>query len=264
QCSIAENGIEHVLELVGWPLPEVYSAELSLFAMEAGIRLLERERPDLLYLSLTDYIQHKHAPGAPAANAFYAGLDAAFGRLHELGALVALIADHGMNDKSKPDGSPNAIFLQDLLDREFGARATRVVLTITDPYVVHHGALGGFVGVYCDHGVAPESVIAFAKDIPGIEAAMDRDAACAAFALPADRQPDVAVISDAASVIGAAEAGHDLSALKDVRLRSHGGIAERWVPMILSRPLNDTYAAKAAGGDLKSYQVFDFAINGTL
>ena len=263
RCTMAENGIENVLDLVGLPLPEVYSADLSLFAMEAGVKLLERERPDLMYLSLTDYIQHKHAPGDPVSDDFYARLDDAFGRLEALGAVVALIADHGMNDKAKADGSPNAIFLQDILDAEFGPGAAKVHLTITDPYVVHHGALGGFVGVYCTGAVTPGQVMDFAGALPGVEAVYDRDAACAAFALPAERQPDVAVISDAATVIGSSAAAHDLSGLEGHRLRSHGGIAERRVPFILSAPLNTAYAARAAKGGLDSYEIFDYAINGT-
>ena len=56
-----ENGIENVLEFVGQPLPDMYSAQLSLFVLDAGIKLLEERRPDILYLSLTDFIQHAHA-----------------------------------------------------------------------------------------------------------------------------------------------------------------------------------------------------------
>ena len=262
RCTLAENGIENVLELVGMPLPDVYSAELSLFVMEAGVKILERDRPEIMYLSLTDYVQHKHAPGSPAANAFYARLDDAFGRLAALGAIVALIADHGMNDKSKPDGSPNVVFLQDELDREFGEKSTRVICPITDPYVVHHGALGGFVRVYCYDGATPDEVAGFAKRLPGIEAVYDKASACATFDLPPDREGDVVVISDAATVIGGAESSHDLSGLEGHRLRSHGGISERRVPFILSAPVSEAYGARAGSRRLHSHEIFDYAING--
>ena len=261
-CSVAENGIEDVLELVGMPQPEVYSAELSLFVMEAGIRLLERDRPDIIYLSLTDYIQHKFAPGTPTANDFYRRLDDSFGRLEALGAVVGLVADHGMNDKARPDDAPNVIYLQDLLDGEFGAGTMRVILPITDPYVLHHGALGGYARVYCT-GARPQAVIKFIATIEGVEQVLDKDGACRAFELPPDREGDVAVISDAGAVLGGAAAGHDLSGLKDHRLRSHGGVAERRVPFILSSPLNQAYAARAGRGGLRSYEIFDYAINGT-
>ena len=246
------------------PLPEVYSAELSLFVLEAGIKILERDRPEIIYLSLTDYIQHKHAPGSPVANDFYARLDDAFGRLEALGAIVALTADHGMNDKSKPDGSPKVIYMQDELDREFGKKSSRVICPITDPYVVHHGALGGFVRVYCYDGATPDAVANFANGLPGVEAVYDKASACAAFDLPPDREGDVVVISDAGTVIGAAESEHDLSTLEGYRLRSHGGISERRVPFILSAPVSETYRARAESGDLHNYNVFDYAINGVV
>ncbi len=262
QCSVAENGIEGVTELVGMAEPEVYSADLSLFVMQAGIRLLERDRPDIMYLSLTDYIQHKYAPGTPAADDFYARLDESFGKLEALGAIVGLVADHGMNDKSRDDDAPNVIYLQDRLDKEFGDGAARVVLPITDPYVVHHGALGGYARIYCADA-KPEAIMEFVRAIDGIECVFDREGACRAFDLPPDREGDVAVISDAGAAIGGAESGHDLSGLKGSRLRSHGGISERRVPFILSAPLNETYAKRASRGTIRSYQIFDYAINGT-
>lgn len=264
QCSLAENGIENVLELVGMPLPDMYSMDLSLFVLEAGIKLLRRDKPDLLFLSLTDYIQHKHAPGDPVANEFYRRLDAAFGRLAELGAVVALTADHGMNDKSTLDGKPKVIFLQDILDREFGSGDTRVICPITDAFVKHHGALGGFVRIWCLGGRAtPRAIIDLVKDMPGIDMALAKDEVCRRFNLPPDREGDVAVIGDAATVIGASEAGHDLSNLADARLRSHGAVTEARVPFILSRPLNAKYRFLAAAASLKSHQIFDYAINGT-
>ena len=261
-CTEAEHGIEDVTGLVRLPRPEVYSAELSLFVLEAGIRILESRSPDIMYLSLTDYIQHAFAPGAPESDSFYGRLDDAFGRLAGLGAVVGLVADHGMSDKARADGSPNVVYLQDLLDDAFGRGATRVVLPITDPYVAHHGALGGFARVYCRGEVTPDSIIAFAQSLPGIEAALDREAVCARFALPPDREGDVAVIADAATAIGGRAGEHDLSGLAGRRLRSHGGVAEARVPFILSAPLNDAYASRARDG-LRSYEIFDYAINGT-
>ena len=262
RCTLAENGIENVLELVAMPQPDMYSMDLSLFVLEAGIKLLERDRPDLLFLSLTDYIQHKHAPGDPVANEFYRRIDAAFGRLAELGAVVALTADHGMNDKSTPQGRPNVIFLQDILDKKFGSGTTKVICPITDAFVKHHGALGGFVRVWClDGKVSPQAIIDLVKDLPGVALALDKDEVCRRFELPPDREGDVAVIGDIGTVIGAAEAEHDLSNLADARLRSHGAVTEARVPFILSRPVSADFSRRAAQG-LKSHQIFDYAING--
>ena len=263
RCTPAENGIDHVLELVGMPQPDMYSMDLSLFVLEAGIKLLERDRPDLMFLSLTDYIQHKHAPGDPVADEFYRRIDEKIGRLEELGAVVGVTADHGMNDKSKADGTPNVIFLQDILDAEFGACDTRVICPITDAFVRHHGALGGFVRVWCRGKATPAAIIALIKDMPGIAMALTRAEVCQRFDLPPDREGDVAVIGDIATVIGAAAAEHDLSNLSDARLRSHGSTTEARVPFLLSRPASADFSRRAAQG-LKSHQIFEYAINGVV
>ena len=262
RCTLEDTGIENALELVGLPQPHMYSPELSLFVLEAGITLLEQRRPDILYLSLTDYIQHKYAPGESEADRYYRNLDAAFGRLDAVGAVVALTADHGMNDKSHPDGSPNVIWLQDLLDARFGKGSSTVICPITDRFVAHHGALGGFVRVYCHGSLAPEDVMRVVRPLPGVEAVYDKPTAARVFELPLDREGDVVVVGRTDTCIGAAEADHDLSGLKGHRLRTHGGISERKVPFIINRPLRPEYAARAAAGTLRSYQIFDFAING--
>ncbi len=261
QCTLAENGIEDVLTYVGRPQPDMYSADLSLFVLDAGIKLLETRRPDILYLSLTDFIQHSHAPGTPVANQFYRDLDARFGRLAELGALVALTADHGMNDKANAEGEPNVIFLQDILDRDLGGGTTTVICPITDAFVGHHGALGGFVRVYCHHGHRAEAVLEIVRDLTGVEQAWSAESVARELEQPLDREGDVAVMGDAHTVIGGREADHDLSALKGSRLRTHGSIYEADVPFIISEPLNGPYAERGAAGDLRSHELFDFALN---
>jgi phosphonoacetate hydrolase len=263
KCSLAENGLDNCLAYVGRPLPDVYSADLSLFVMEAGIKILEKERPDLMYLSLTDYIQHKYAPGTKEANDFYQALDDTIGRLAKGGAVIGITGDHGMNDKSLPDGSPRVIYLQDVLDAKFGVGKTKVILPITDPYVVHHGALGSFATVFFRgfDGSNTEAINVI-KILPGVEQVMDRETAVKAYELPGDRIGDLIVIGDQGTVIGTAKANHDLSQLKGMRLRSHGGLADRKVPFILSRPLTPEYAAIAGSRTLRNYDIFDFALNG--
>jgi phosphonoacetate hydrolase len=262
KANLKENGIEDVLGLTGMAQPDMYSMELSLFVLEAGIRLLERNRPELMYLSLTDWVQHKYAPEESEAKRFYREIDARFGRLAALGATVALTADHGMNDKSDREGRPNVIWLQDILDARFGKGDTRVICPITDAFVGHHGALGGFVRVYCQGKAKPREVIAVIAAIDGVEQALSRDDVCRLYDLPPDREGDVAVISRADVCIGGAEKEHDLAGLKGHRLRTHGGVSEAKVPIIINRPLNEAYRLKTAGGTLKSYEIFDYALNG--
>jgi len=263
RCTLADNGIQNVLEFVGMPQPDMYSMELSLFVLEAGVKLLAQRRPDLLYLSLTDWVQHKYAPEASEARRFYRALDDAFGRLAALDATVALTADHGMSDKSNAEGAPNVIWLQDILDAKFGAGTTTVICPITDAFVGHHGALGGVVRVWSRGAVSARQIIELIAGIDGIEMALDRENACKMFDMPADREGDVAVVARQDVCIGSSRSAHDLSGLKGHRLRTHGGVSETKVPFIVNRPLNDAYKLKAAGQTLKSWQIFDFAINGT-
>jgi len=254
RATLGENGIENVLDFVGLPLPDVYSADLSEFAFAAGVKLVESFRPDLTYLSTTDYVQHKAAPGTPVADAFYAMFDRYVGRLDALGATIVMTADHGMNAKHTADGKPDVIYLQEVLDARFGAGATRVILPITDPYVAHHGALGSFATVYAAEADRP-AVIDLLKATPGIDHALSSAEACERFELPADRIGDVVVLASRHKVLGTAAARHDLSGL-DVPLRSHGGLTEQTVPMISNR----TFAVPA-GRVLRNFDVFDVALN---
>jgi phosphonoacetate hydrolase len=240
----------------------MYSEALSLFVLDAGIKLLEMERRDLMFLSLTDYVQHKYAPTEAEARAFYVDLDRRFGRLAELGAVVALTADHGMNDKSDAAGKPKVIWLQDILDAKFGKGDTRVICPITDAFVAHHGALGGFVRVWCVGKATPQQVMEVIRPLAGIESVLGKQDACRVHDLPEDREADVVVISTHDVCIGGAEKDHDLSGLEGHRLRTHGGVSEAKVPFIVSEPLNDEYKLKGGAGILKSYQIFEFAING--
>ena len=255
QATVARNGIDGVLDLVGLPVPDVYSAGLSEFVFAAGVRLMETWRPDIAYLSTTDYIQHKHAPGTPVANAFYAMMDSYLARLDAMGCAIALTADHGMNSKHGADGKPDIVFLQDVLDAWLGAGAARVILPITDPYVVHHGALGSFATAYLPPGTDVAALLARLAALPGIEAALDRAAACRRFELPEDRMGDIVVVSTRHKVIGTSLARHDLSGLKEP-LRSHGGISEQGVPLVFNRRI-----ALEPGRRYRNFDVFDLVLN---
>ena len=255
QATMATHGVDNVLSLVGMPLPSVYSAELSEFVFAAGVKLLQRERPALTYLSTTDYVQHKAAPGTRSANDFYAMMDRYLAQLDALGAVIVLTADHGMNAKTDAFGRPNIVYLQDTLDSWFGNDVARVILPITDPYVVHHGALGSFATIY----LAPERVDEARRRIaalPGVDLVLSREEACARFELPPDRVGDLIVVAERLSVLGSSVAKHDLSGL-DVPLRSHGGISEQRVPLIANR----TAQALPAGRRWRNFDAFDLALN---
>jgi phosphonoacetate hydrolase len=232
----AGHGIDGVLERLGRPPPPVYSAELSELVMAAGVSIMERERPDVMYLSLSDYVQHKHAPGTPAADAFYAMLDRHCARLDRAGCVLVVTADHGMNAKSRPDGTPNVLYLQEHLERLLGRGTARVVLPITDPYTVHHGGLGSFATVYLDRPADVPRAAELVSTLDGVEVTLTRAAAAGRFELPPDRIGDLVVVGDRGTVLGSTPDRHDLSGLREP-LRSHGGLAEQRVPFLVNRPV---------------------------
>jgi phosphonoacetate hydrolase len=255
QATIKDNGIDNLLNFVGLPLPEVYSAGLSEFVFAAGVKLVKHHRPDLMYLSTTDYIQHKVGPGTRIANEFYAMIDRYLAQLDALGCNVVATADHGMNDKYTPDGKPDVLYLQDLFDEWVGEGKARVILPITDPYVAHHGSLGSFATIYTPPGRDVGELIKKLQDTAGVELALSRNAACNRFELPTDRVGDIVVISTRHKVLGTSRARHDLSGLTEP-LRSHGGVTEERVPMISNRKI-----VVPAGHLLRNFDVFDVALN---
>jgi len=250
-----ENGITDVLGLVGMPVPDVYSAGLSEFVFAAGVALMKSRRPDVMYLSTTDYIQHKHAPGTPGADAFYAMMDGYLGQLDAMGCVIALTADHGMNAKTQMDGSPDVIYLQDHLDAWLGAGAARTILPITDPYVVHHGALGSFATLYLTPADLAKAQPLLAG-LRGIERVYTREEAAQVFELPPDRIGDLVVVSERSTVLGTSAAKHDLSGL-DAPLRSHGGVSEQRVPLILNRRIDGLDRQRR----WRNFDAFDLALN---
>jgi phosphonoacetate hydrolase len=256
QATVAGNGIEKVNDLVGKPVPDVYSAGLSEFVFAAGVRIMERDRPQVMYLSTTDYIQHKHAPGTPVADDFYAMMDSYLARLAAMGCTIVVTADHGMNAKFAADGQPDVIYLQDLFDDWLGRDAARVILPITDPYVVHHGALGSFATVYLPAGQTAEAMATRLKALPGIEAALSKSEAAARFELPPDRLGDLVVVATRHKVLGTSAARHDLSGLSEP-LRSHGGLSEQKVPLLCNRKLSGDAGVRR----WRNFDAFDLGLN---
>lgn len=259
EATSETNGVGHVDALVGRPTPAIYSADASLYVLDAGVALVERGLADFLYLSLTDYMQHTFAPGDEESLEFYACMDERFGGLLALGAVVGLTADHGMNAKQTSDRSPRVLYVESLLTDRFGPGA-RVICPITDPYVAHHGALGSFVTVHLVDDLPAAVVTRFLLECDGITEVYDRDLAARKLELPPDRIGDLCVLSGRDVVLGRTPADHDLSLLHG-GLRSHGGRYEEMVPLIVSQPLTPRYEVLVAG-DPRNFDIFDLTCNG--
>ncbi|MEM6847230.1 MAG: phosphonoacetate hydrolase [Pseudomonadota bacterium] len=251
--TVAEHGIANASDWIGRPVPEVYSADLSEFVFAAGVKLLREWRPDVMYLSTTDYIQHKFAPEEQGAKDFYAMFDRYLGELDAMGAAIVVTADHGMKPKHDADGDPAVIYVQDLMDAWLGKAAARVILPITDPYVVHHGALGSFATAYLPDGADRADILARLKALPEMMEVTTRDEAVKKYDLPADRIGDIVMVSTENMTIGTSAHRHDLAALKEP-LRSHGGLTEQEVPFIVNRVLDVPGAPT-----LRNYDAFFYA-----
>ena len=161
-----------------------------------------------------------------------------------------------MNAKTRLDASPNVIYLQDVLDDWLGPERTRVILPITDPYVAHHGALGSYATVYLPADVDARALAARIASLRGIEMVLTRADAASRFELPADRIGDLVVIAIRSVALGGAAARHDLSGL-DAPLRSHGGLAEQLVPLVMNRRIENLDANRR----WRNFDAFDWVLN---
>jgi phosphonoacetate hydrolase len=245
-AGLPDYGVEDVEELVGERAPGIYDPEASVYALRIGLAVHRHAAGglDLVYVSLTDRVQHAAAPGDPLADRFHAGVDRLLGEYREEGFLIGITADHGMSAKHRADGTPNVVYLADLLDAG-GIAGHSVILPITDPYVRHHGSLGAFAWVYLPQGQRQPARRLLAA-VPGVEEVYDRAESALIYGHPHDRIGDLSVAADAETALGTREGEHDLSGLH-AALRSHGGRHEQPVPLIVSEqvsgPLADTFRA---------------------
>ena len=253
QATKGDNGIQNASDWLGRPVPEVYSADLSEFVLAAGVKILKEWSPNVMYLSTTDYIQHKFAPNQQGAKDFYSMADAYIGELDHLGAALVVTADHGMKPKHDANGEPSVVYVQDLLDQWLGEAKARVILPITDPYVVHHGALGSFATAYLPAEVDTAEITEKLSNIEGILLVINKSEAVKRFDLPPDRIGDVVIISSENMTLGTSVDRHDLEALKEP-LRSHGGLTEQEVPFIVNRKIDLPEVP-----NLRNYDAFFYA-----
>jgi phosphonoacetate hydrolase len=234
----------------------VYSAKLSECVLMRGVELMQSDRPDLMYLSTSDYVQHRYPPGSTEANQFYAALDRELEQIDWLGATLVITADHGMSLKADKDGRPRAVFLQTLLDEWSGTDTTRVILPITDPYVAHHGSLGSFASIYLTENADRLQIVQRLRAVSGVDLVLEQREACRLFELPADRIGDIVICADRHTVLGTRPDEHDLSAVTH-SLRSHGGLAERVVPILFNQPI----LHKRPVSELRNYDAFWIGLN---
>ena len=176
----------------------------GVVAVRAGRRHQAARRPPPGYPLSLAHRFHSARPcaGAPEADSSStASSTPASAACEELGATVALTADHGMSDKGGRRRHAQRGLAAGHTRRRSSARAaSTVICPITDAFVGHHGALGGFVRVYCRNGTtdARRMVIEAitGRAIKGIERVLDRRGRWpkSSNCRLVDREGDVAVI----------------------------------------------------------------------
>ncbi|MGH7869834.1 MAG: alkaline phosphatase family protein, partial [Candidatus Dormibacteraceae bacterium] len=259
--SLADFGIASITQLVGAGAPDIYDPAISHYAMRIGL-MAHRACGGLglLYVSLTDRVQHAVPPGHPLSDTFYRDFDRLLGEYLEEGFNVGITADHGMNDKHGGYGSANILFLEEIL-RNRGIYDANVILPIADPYIRHHGALGSFAWVYLPHEQAEIARSTLSK-LDGVEEVYDRHEASVIYQHPADRIGTLSVSSDAATALGTSPSRHDLSRLHGPQ-RSHGGRHEQPVPILTSLPLTGHWETCHRSGAARNRDIHDLLLNGT-
>ena len=229
----------------------MYSMELSLFVLEAGIKLLERERPDLMYLSLTDCVQHKYAPEESEAKRFYREIDAALraarrARRHR-GAdrrprHERQVERRRQAERDLAAGHPRREVRQgrharDLPDHRRFRRPPRRARRLRARLLPGQG----------------EAARGHRRPSPASTASSrcsTSETACRLYDLPPDREGDVAVISTRGRLHrrrrGRARPGGPRRATACARTAA---CRRRRCRSSLNAPLNDEYRLKAGGGD---------------
>jgi len=246
------------------PLPEIDDPDASIYLLELGLHAMQQRQKDpaladtpaVYHLSTSDALQHQYPPGSSEANAFYHKFDALLGNFDQAGALVGVTADHGMNDKSRYDGSPRVMFAGSVL-REHGI-ACHILL----PIAGGRQMLGSYATVHLENKDQLVAALAVLREEPGVYQAIGRDDACLALQLPEDRVGDIVLLGDAHSVIGRTPEDHDLEGVRG--LRSHGGLEEQVVPMFFNRELLPAHKKQLGRGKARNYHLYDMLLNGVV
>jgi phosphonoacetate hydrolase len=259
----------------------------------AGGLALQRRllRPSARSVSLVltaDGCFHDHAPPAAPALAALSAVDAALGRLHAAGCVVAVTATHGMNDKTGFNaGEPRVVYLDDHIQTAIAeaasmseaASAAEAGNALASPFgavcVVlcksgdasaavgggRAGALGGCAMLHCADPAAFFPVVERLRAVNGVYSVVGRADAAHAFDLPADRIGDYVVVADVRTVLGRSSGSEAQTGAALVK-RSHGSLEEAKVPMWVNRPLLRRYQDGLNKGKLRNYGVFDLLLNG--
>lgn len=221
----AEHPTPELARKVG-PAESIYSAAINHWLYRALGHVLRTVDPDLVYISTTDYIMHKHAPAEEESIRHLDEIDRLLGEvLNDYPDMeVYITADHGMNRKTK-GVDLKRVLAEAGIESEF-------VPVIKDRYVAHHDNLGGVAYLYLQPGGPGRDgrlarALETLRATPGVEEAYPREEAAGKFRLRPERIGDLFVLGAREYVFGQFEQKE-----REVAVRSHGSRHESRVPII--------------------------------
>lgn len=216
----AQNPAPWLVDLVG-PPPDIYSLEVNHWLFKAALAVLMADSPpEVMYISTTDYAQHKFAPESEQSQWNINQIDYWVGELLNLDPAIELVitADHGMNPKRR------VLNLKQVLHKA-GMEAVFVPI-IKDRYVVHHQNLGGSAYIYLEDPALMKQAREVLNETPGVDAVYSAEEAVLFFKLHPKRIGHLFVLADADTVFG------EMPGLEQtVDIRSHGSLYEEQVPI---------------------------------
>ena len=211
-----------ILKKLGSP-PNIYSSNSSVWLIDSALEVLKRRSYDMVFISTTDYVFHKFAPGSEVAREYIGAISEKIGQLGTKDIVVGIVSDHGMNKKRLK------VDLEKLLsERRLKAK---MIPIIKDEYEEHHQNLGGAVYIYLEKRALSSKAAEILRDQDGVEAALTRNEAVRKFHLPTNRIGDLLVLGNVEAVFSHVDKG----LYEDVDVRSHGSLHEQEVPFILNR-----------------------------
>jgi len=222
-ASIAVSAEAPPPELVAaaGPKPPLYSAEENYWTFRAARHLLRNESIDVIYLSTTDYVMHRHAPEAAESLEHLYTLDRMLGEMVDdnPSLRVLLTADHGMNLKTRGIDVARVLAAS-------GVEAEAVPI-IRDTRTAHHQNLGGACYVYLNNRRQTRKALDVLRREPGIEEVFPRREAASTFQLAASRIGDLFVLGARDVAFGSLA-----TARQEIHVRSHGSRYEQDVPLL--------------------------------
>jgi phosphonoacetate hydrolase len=206
--------------------PHIYSAEINHWLLKAALWITKNRREiGVIYIHTTDYPMHMWPPEDRRSQRHLERLDALLGELSAAApdAAFLITADHGMHHKTR---------CWDLMKAcsAHGVTLRAAISAEQDKYLKHHGGFGGTAWVYLNSERDADRAAGVLTGLAGVQEVLTRSEAARRFRLMPERIGQIVVLGNGETVFGGLES-------ETINLppeyRSHGGLAEAAVPLII-------------------------------